>query len=276
MELEIIRFIQSFHNPVLDILFQAITILAEQYVLILVFCWVYWNVDKEKGQLIAYGVFSSLVINSGVKEIFKAPRPIGQEGIRTLRQHTATGYSFPSGHSQTASSAGLSVALAFQKNWLYLLSVVYMLLVGLSRIYLGVHYPRDVVVGLLLGGIVAVACCALFQMTANRPALFAVTWLCLLPFAFVARSLDFYKALAAFAGLTAGLWLEERAVNFSVRISARRKAARFLLGMTVVLAVQLGLKAVLPASLPFTMARYGLVGFMGMGGCPYLFQKLGI
>ena len=104
MELEILRNIQSIANPFFDFLFQLITICGEQIVLISIISIIYWTLDKKFGEYIAYSVLTSVLLNNAIKDIFKMKRPIGEEGIRTLREQTATGYSFPSGHTQGASS----------------------------------------------------------------------------------------------------------------------------------------------------------------------------
>ena len=276
MELEIIRLIQSIHNPVLDILFQGITILAEEYVLVLVFGWVYWNVDKEKGRRIACCVFASLVLNNLLKDLFRASRPIGQPGIRTLRAHTATGYSFPSGHSQAAGSFGTALALQFPQKHLGKWMALYMILVGLSRLYLGVHYPKDVVVGLILGVLITFGCNWLITKLGGSSRFFLIAFCLLLPAALLANSQDFYKAIGAFGGMTLGVFLEQRWIGFAPPVSRRGGIVRLVLGLTVVFAIQIGLKGVLPAGTLWNIARYFLVGLAGMAGCPLLFQKLGI
>ena len=86
MELEILRNIQSIANPFLDILFQLITICGEQMVLVLIISIIYWVKDKKFGEYIAYAVLTSVLVNCVVKDIFKFKRPIGEEGIRALRE----------------------------------------------------------------------------------------------------------------------------------------------------------------------------------------------
>lgn len=147
MELEILRNIQSIANPFLDILFQLITICGEQMVLVLIISIIYWVKDKKFGEYIAYAVLTSVLVNCVVKDIFKFKRPIGEEGIRTLREKTATGYSFPSGHTQGAGSFYGAMAIYIKKKVMYIIAIIMIILIGFSRLYLGVHYPKDVIVG---------------------------------------------------------------------------------------------------------------------------------
>ena len=92
-ELSILRWIQSFSNPFLDEFFQVVTMLGEQIAVIGILAVVYWLWDKKKGQQLAFTLLVSGLLNNVLKGIFRLERPVGQEGIRTLRHHTATGYS---------------------------------------------------------------------------------------------------------------------------------------------------------------------------------------
>ena len=119
MELQIIRAIQSISNPFFDVLFQLFTIFGEELILISIITTIYWAYDKDFGEYVAYSSFTSLLFNNAVKDIFKMKRPIGEDGIRTLRAQTATGYSFPSGHSQGAASFYGSIAIYFKKKFIF-------------------------------------------------------------------------------------------------------------------------------------------------------------
>lgn len=91
MEVEIIRTIQSISNPFFDVLFQIFTMFGEELILISIITTIYWAYDKKFGEYIAYSSLTSLLFNNALKDIFKMKRPIGEEGIRTLRAETATG-----------------------------------------------------------------------------------------------------------------------------------------------------------------------------------------
>ena len=99
MELALLKWIQSFSSPFWDGMFQLITMLGEQWAVILVLAVSYWAFDKKTGEELAFTLLVSGLSNNILKGFFRFERPIGIDGIRTLRAHTATGYSFPSGHS---------------------------------------------------------------------------------------------------------------------------------------------------------------------------------
>ena len=168
MELEILRHIQSIANPFFDFIFQIITICGEQVVLISIISIIYWTLDKKFGEYIAYAVLTSVLLNNTIKDIFKMKRPIGEEGIRTLREQTATGYSFPSGHTQSASSFYGAMAIYLKKRVMYIIATVMIILVGFSRLYLGVHYPKDVIVGGILGVLTSLVCYKLYNRFENK------------------------------------------------------------------------------------------------------------
>lgn len=83
----------------------AVTMLGEQWAVVSgLSAVIYWVIDKNMGEEFAFTLLISGLCNNILKGVFRFERPIGQEGIRTLRAHTATGYSFPSGHSQNAAT----------------------------------------------------------------------------------------------------------------------------------------------------------------------------
>ena len=152
MQESILLFFQNTGTPFLDHLFELITMLGEKNVLIVVITWMFWNVNKKKGFILSYTLMFSLLINSVVKISFHRPRPFQVlSGITGKRVETATGYSFPSGHTQGASTFYPTLALLFKKWWLYVLAVLVSMLIALSRVYLGVHWPVDVMAAFLIG-----------------------------------------------------------------------------------------------------------------------------
>ena len=274
MELEIIRFIQQFRSPVLDAIFTVVTMVGEPYFAAAVLAWIYWNVDKGRGRFIAYGVFTSLVVNNAVKDFFKLPRPIGQEGIVSQRVDTATGHSFPSGHTQNTAAVFTSFSLAFPSRVLAVLTPLAILLVGLSRLYLGVHYPKDVLVGALLGVCIPLALHRIYLKTQDKQLLILLTFALLLPTVLVGDSRDYLKGMALFCGFALGSLFEDRLVNFSTEGRPGVKWARYLLGLVILGAVELGMKLLLPDVAAVVGLRYFLVSFLGMGALPWLFQAL--
>jgi membrane-associated phospholipid phosphatase len=102
--LGILKYVQSFSNETLDSFFEIITMLGEEWFFIILFAIFFWCFNKSFGYKLAFICLTSAAINTIIKEIVKLPRPIGYEGIKSIRVETAEGYSFPSGHTQQSSS----------------------------------------------------------------------------------------------------------------------------------------------------------------------------
>ena len=276
MELEILRNIQSIANPFFDFLFQLITICGEQIVLISIISIIYWALDKNFGEYIAYSVLTSVLLNNSIKDIFKMKRPIGEEGIRTLREQTATGYSFPSGHTQSASSFYGAMAIYLKKRVMYIIATIMIISIGFSRLYLGVHYPKDVIVGGILGVLTSLICYKLYNKVENKMLLYVITFVIFIPALTFAHSADFIKGMGTYLGFIIGIYIEKKYVNFSIEVNKGNKIIRVLLGVVILLVLQLGLKVILPNGLIFSFIRYGLISLIGIGVYPIAFRKLKI
>lgn len=273
MELEILRHIQSIANPFFDFLFQLITMCGEQIVLISIISSIYWALDKKFGEYIAYSVLTSVLLNNAVKDIFKMKRPIGEEGIRTLREKTATGYSFPSGHTQSSASFYGAMAIYLKKKAMYIIATIMIILIGFSRLYLGVHYPKDVIVGGILGVLTSLICYKLYNRFENKMLLYVITFIVFIPALTFAHSADFIKGMGTYLGFVIGMYIEKKYVNFSIEGSTTVKVIRVLLGILILLVLQVGLKAIFPSETIFSFIRYALISFVGIGIYPMIFKK---
>ena len=273
MELEILRHIQSIANPFFDFLFQLITMCGEQIVLISIISIIYWALDKKFGEYIAYSVLTSVLLNNAVKDIFKMKRPIGEEGIRTLREKTATGYSFPSGHTQSSASFYGAMAIYLKKKAMYIIATIMIILIGFSRLYLGVHYPKDVIVGGILGVLTSLICYKLYNRFENKMLLYVITFIVFIPALTFAHSADFIKGMGTYLGFVIGIYIEKKYVNFSTEKSTKVKVIRVLLGILILLVLQVGLKAIFPSETIFSFIRYALISFVGIGIYPMIFKK---
>lgn len=273
MELEILRNIQSIANPFFDFLFQLITICGEQIVLIFIISIIYWTLDKKFGEYIAYSILTSLLLNSVIKDIFKMKRPIGEEGIRTLREKTATGYSFPSGHTQGASSFYGAVAIYLKNKAIYIIATVIIILIGFSRLYLGVHYPKDVIVGGILGVLISLICYKLYNRVKNKILLYVITFAMFIPTLIFMHSENFIKGMGAYLGFIIGIYIEKKYVNFSTEGSIGNKIIRVLLGILILLVLKMGLKVIFPSGIIFSFLRYVLISLVSIGVYPMTFKK---
>lgn len=276
MELSIIHAIQSIASPFWDVFFEGVTILAEQYLMIIIFCYIYWIKDKEQGKLLAMSLALTLPLNNIIKNIFNAPRPIGEPGVRSLRVETATGSSFPSGHTQSSSTAYWTVSGFFGKKYLRILAAVLIVLIALSRVYLGVHWPRDVIAGMVLGIGCAYAASFLFKKFKNHDALFITVSVVILIFTLLLPSKNLITSAGLAFGMAPGFFIEGKYVRFGDCSAPSVKVKRFAVGIAVILAVYLLPKLILPDIYIFRFIRYALVSFSAVCACPAIFVKLKI
>ncbi len=148
-----LKLLESIRNPVLDVIFSTITHLGEETIFIVVGILFFWCINKKEGYyLLSVGLIGT-VINQFLKLWFRIPRPWVKDPDFTIVESAraeATGYSFPSGHTQ--SSVGIFGGIArWNKNTLVrILCIAACVLVPLSRMYLGVHTPLDVGVSILI------------------------------------------------------------------------------------------------------------------------------
>ena len=273
-ELNIIRAIQSIANPFLDGLFQFITMFGEEAILIPLIAVIYWAFNKKMGEYIAYASLTSVLVNGAIKDIFKAKRPIGEPGIRSLRVETATGYSFPSGHTQGTASFWSAIAIYLKNNYMYAISALIIILVAISRLYLGVHYPKDVLFGAIFGILTSFITYKLFNKVNNKIALYFITFIIFIPALLYAHSADFIKGMGTFLGFALGIYVEKKYVNFSVEGKSINKILRVVIGLAILILLKVGLKAVFPNKLVFHFLRYFIIVFFGIGLYPAIFKKL--
>jgi len=273
MELEIIKFIQSFNNNILDNFAQGVTMLGEQYFYFLFLVIVFWHIDKKFGYKLGFILISNGIINGAIKDIVKATRPIGVEGVRSLRIETATGNSFPSGHSQGAAAFWFLLMRDFKKRWLYILGPILMISVGLSRIYLGVHWPKDVAAGLVIGIAWVYIGGKMFDYSIKKNnkhilLLFIVPSLIgLLLF----KSSDYLKAAAIAMGFYIGYVIEDKYIQFEEEAAPRIQILKFLIGVVGLLVIMVYFKKLLPKGNISDFVRYSSLGIWITAGAPFIF-----
>jgi glycerophosphoryl diester phosphodiesterase len=284
---ELIEALQAAFSPTLDSLFIICTLLGGDFVYMALLAVTYWCVDKRAGVRASYVLLASVFLNYWAKMAFRMDKPPPEYRI-ALEEDVS--YGFPSGHAQSAVTFWGWTGLEIRKAWASTLSVVLIFLIAFSRIYLGVHYPGDVLGGLLVG--------VCFVLGARR----AMPYLerkgdgvprrlrgVLMP---LLALLLFGLALAVFPdptrgspalvcgslfGLSVGFFLESRYVRLSTAVSRRVKAVRAVTGLAAVV----GLAAVTslvsswlsPSSPVCTdFLQYAVIGLVIAGGMPAVFR----
>ena len=290
IQINILKFFQAIRNPILNALFLVLTISTEVPVIVILTAIMYWCINKKYGQKLLFSLTANIAINTGIKEYVKAPRPIGTEGLESLRVSTATGYSFPSGHTQTATTFWTSLMIIFRKKWMYILGSIMILGVGLSRLYLGVHWPIDVICGWIFGIVFTIMFSKLFDIV-DKNKNYKLLLLTLRPFIifiFIVKSESYIKMLGLLVGFIRGYIIEDKYIKFNtideykkednsdLKIEKKdyiiKSVYRFLLGIFTLLAVFLVLQYILPEYVLFKFIKYLVLVLYAVAGVPALFK----
>lgn len=273
---EIIKYIQSFANPFLDKFFILATIMGEEYFFMVATAIIFWCIDKEFGYRMGFAYLSNSVINNGIKQALKVPRPIGEPGIRSLRLETAGGYSFPSGHSQSAASFWTFVMVKLKKVWLYGTGIALTLLVGISRLYLGVHRPVDVIVGFVLGTLWVFVSNYMFDVSerAGKKTVFLIFIIPMILLLFVMPYSDYYKAAGTTFGFYLGYMIEPKYIKYEVEAGIHIQVLKVIIGLAVLIGIRILIKLLLPTCLISDFFRYLLMGIWATIGAPYVFIRI--
>lgn len=145
--MELLYWFESIRNPVLDAFMSLVTHLGEETFFMIGALFVFWCVDKRKGYYLLSVGFVGVLVNQWLKIICRVPRPWVRDPDFTIVESAraeAAGYSFPSGHTQTAVGFFGGVARFAGRLWLRVACLAAAVLVPVSRMYLGVHTPADV------------------------------------------------------------------------------------------------------------------------------------
>ena len=166
--------LESIRNPVLDFLFALITLGGEETLFMAVGLVVFWCFDKRQGYYLLSVGFLGTVLNQFLKMVFRVPRPWVNDPEFTIvesAREAATGYSFPSGHTQTSVGLYGGIARWNRDRVLRIVMTVLCVLIPLSRMYLGVHTPADVCVSVVLALLLVFVGYPLFQRAVQSPRL---------------------------------------------------------------------------------------------------------
>ena len=263
MDIDILLLLQQFRNGVGGIFadfLSKMTHLADSKTVLVIMAVIYWGMSKKFGTFLLMGWSANRLVNGFLKITVCAYRP----WIRDARIvpfgnsiNTATGYSFPSGHSTNAASIyGGGMLWRNFSRMLRILCGAIVVIVPISRLYLGVHTPQDVLCGIGIGLVTMWLTLKMMRQLEKHP---EKDWIVLVSGIMLAAALGVYAALKPYpadydangkllvdgmkmakdtfkcvgwvSGFLAGWILERRLIGFSTDIPGGKKATRIVAGL---------------------------------------------
>ena len=276
-------FLEDIRVPVLNEFMLAITTLGEETAFLVIALVLFWCVDKYVGYYTLSVGFIGTIANQFMKLWFRIPRPwVLDENFTILEQarEAADGYSFPSGHTQSAAGTFGSIAYTTKNKTIRSAAIVSAALVALSRMYIGVHTPLDVGVSILIAVVLIIVLRPLVLENDRKymplllagMILLAVGFLCyveLYPFPADIDEYNYqsglknaYTLLGALVGLVIVYIVDEKWLNFPVKAVWWAQILKVVIGLVLVLAVKSGTKGLLNmlfGELPGRAVRYALI-----------------
>jgi glycerophosphoryl diester phosphodiesterase len=286
--------LQGFQSGGLTAAMRFFSYLGTEYFFLLLLPVLYWMVSKRWGALVAFSLIFSSYLAGFIKWTFNLPRPPSPPIVKLWHESSP---SFISGHAVTAMAVWGTLAALVRRTWFWIVAALLIFFIGFSRLYLGVHYPADVIGGWIVGALVAWAVLAgsarLQPAVANWSAgkMLLVGFLVSLLMVFLHprwAQENLWPAPNAVQlgglmfGMVAGLVWDVKSLHFQVDGPWGKRLLRLLVGLVVLALFYLGPKMLLdPLGITsysleqaVRFVRYALVGFAVSGLAPWLFQRL--
>lgn len=272
--MSLLYWLESIRNPALDFIMQLFTYLGEETLFLIIALTVFWCFDKREGMYLLFIGFIGTIVNQFLKLVYHIPRPWMQDPNFTIVESArggATGYSFPSGHTQNVVGTLGGIALWTKRKWLRVVCIVLLLLTSFSRMYLGVHTPLDVGVSFLTAAVLIFVLYPILRRSDEKPwltyVLLGVLSLIALAFVLYANLSDFsalgggkealdniyegqknsYSLFGAILGYLIAYPIEQKYIRFRETAVWWVQILKTVLGLACVLAIKEGLKLVFSA-----------------------------
>ena len=291
MQLDIMLFFQRFRTPLVEKTAEIVSMLGEIAVPLLIMMILIWCVSRKKAFAIVASLMTALLVSQTLKAIFRLPRPfqVHPDKIKGGRLSTATGYSFPSGHSTTSGAFYSALITTIWKKWATVLFIIPIILVPVSRLVLGVHWPLDVITGTIIGLVSGFGITYLMLRLYERKRLFLIitfiygllATITAMVLAVLLATTDIdtvaFDDLMSTATITGsiflGFYLERKTVGSAPEEgSIGKKIVRFIIGVILTLVIVV-LISFIPAPEAFTsFATYFMLGLW----CVYLYPLFAV
>ena len=281
--MEILYWLESIRVPVLNEFMLLITKFGEETLFLVAALTILWCSDKRRSYYLLAVGFLGLISNQFLKLLFRIPRPWVQDKNFTILEQareTASGYSFPSGHTQTAVGTFGCIAYTAKNKIVKFLCVAICILVPISRMYIGVHTPADVTVAAAIAVLLIYFLHPITEAKSGKwmPWVLSAMIVCAVGFWAYVEFYSFpadldahnyesavsnaYKFLGAILGFAIVYIVDEKWLHFEVKAVWWAQIIKVAIGFGLVLAVKSGLKTPINALVGAEMGsavRYFLI-----------------
>ena len=291
--MELLRLIENIRAPLWDTVFSAVSFLGDELFISIVIMAVYWCINKRSAYTLGMALFLSGLAVQSMKICFRIPRPwVLEPDFKPVAAaaEQATGYSFPSGHTQSSTAFFGSLGALTKHKPLKVFCFALPFLVAFSRMYLGVHTLTDVLASLVISFLfVFIAYKIMSDDSANKKrdlilalgmVAFAAIVIILASSLYImgiieARYLsDSLKASGAGLGFAVGFYIERNYICFSVKSkNILWQLLKLSCGAVGVLAIQEGIKLLAGTGLAIDTLRYFLVSIWVFALFPLLIKR---
>ncbi len=283
--MELLYALEKIRTPFLDTVMGLVTNLGGEAVFIAAAIIVFWCLNKSCGYYMMTVGFAGTIINQFLKLWFRIPRPWVKDPSFTIVESAraeATGYSFPSGHTQNAFAVFGAPARFYKSSALRIAFILLIALTAFSRMYVGVHTPLDVGVSLIVGTVLVFVIYPFFRDMDKSPKkvyiIFGIFILMAAAFVAFVELYDFpadidpdnyaeglknaYMMLFCAIGLLLTFYIDRRYVRFQTQAVWWAQIIKVVLGIGILLALKAVLKAPLLALFGGHSAAHGVRYFI--------------
>ncbi len=286
--------LQSIRQPFLDAVMSCVTYLGSDIIIIASLCIAYWCLNKKLAYKLGFTYFISGLLVQGLKVACRIERP----WVRDSRLYPveaakagATGYSFPSGHTQGVTGLFSSLAFHIKKTWTSIAAAIIIVLVIFSRMYLGCHTPADVGVSFAITITTSVLVSLIYdrvkinaaKRTGIAIAIEVISAALIGYCAYVvsaglstpALTMDCFKAAGAGIGFGIGWYIETSYIKFDPKASPNIgiQIVKFIIGLGIALALKEGIKAVFGEGIVVSIIRYAVLVLWVIGLYPLIIRR---
>lgn len=273
IDMLLLEWMTSFEGRVLTTFFKLVSSLANETLYLVIISFLYWCVSKRKAFHMIVMLCFSGYIGIMVKEFMKIPRPYTYDGIEALYEKSAAGYSFPSTHVQLSTTFWGSFMILCKKRIVWIIGIIFIILVAISRLYLRVHWLSDIIGAVLFSVIVVYLYTKVTMGLSDRKFILLqriILAVSLIMYVMTSQ-VDNLKLLGVLTGSTIGIMLEKHFINMNESNDFKMQVVKTVLGLSIILIMQFILKKVIP---DMYYLRYAVTGITITFLCPFMFHML--